>query len=751
MFSQVGVIDPVNHVITGKGEQGFLCYGPYQTLPQGKYWVEYTLRLLNQDQKDEPGKQLGYADINVIDHQDHNSSSVFTLKDFKRHNPLTVKVKVNIPEGYPKLEYRVQQNAGNNLQLEAIKVYPADLLPGKKKSKAILVNLSILAVFILLFSIPWKKLWSIPRKRKLLLIMVVLIVAEIVLYKATSSTNMFSGRFPFYSQISSFDKKNNIHNDNKSGFLLYGPYWTLKPGNYVARFKILENTCATGDFGYVDASSLDDPRVNSSATLNTKDFTPGAEREIIVKFRVMEGQPRIELRVFSFGNNNFTVKGLKVKSLGIHDAFLLANFTLILGGLPLFIYFKKIRFKDLTTSRKMRFFVYICLAGMIISLGYHLFQSKINKYGPPHNSFLFDSLVRYGDYDQTYNYVAGLKEGKDPFAGELPAVYFPFTFIALYPLTMLSAKVSLQVFIALVSIAFLIFLFSRSRSYLFAFFTVLLSYPLFFLLDRGNIEGLLFLILALFLYLFQTKKYLLSAIVLALAISLKLYPAILLVLFLSEKRYKDFYWGMAAAAFFTFAGLLFLSSKTQIPVSDVIDHFLFSLDKFKTMYYGSRTGGFDVHFNHTFCNLIKSLNLFNPLFKDINLLIRVYNYAIAGLSLLLSWYVIKIEKTQWRKWTLLILAMIFFPNVSFDYTLINLYLPLMLFLTVPGEKDDLAFCLLFGLLLIPKHYFIIDGMFSLGTFLTPVLAIVMMVLIILSAKNERKTDLPEKLIPGCGI
>ncbi|MBI5554645.1 MAG: DUF2029 domain-containing protein [Elusimicrobia bacterium] len=751
MFTQVGTFDPVRSYFTGDGrQQGFLCYGPYQSLPQGKYWVEYKLRRLDQDQREDLGKQLGYVDINVVDQPNYNTSSVFIVKDFRRQNPYTIKLKVNVPPGSPKLEYRVYQNAGKALQLETIKVYPADLLPGAKKIKAILVNLVLFFFMLLLFTIPWKRFWSQARMRKLLLILVGAILLEVVIYYLVLTTNILSGRFALSSQISSFDKENNINNDHKAGFLVYGPYWALKPGNYRIRFKILKHTTGDsgGNFGYLDVSSQEDPTVGASTELKDSDFQDGRPKELALRFKVKKGMPKVEFRAFSFGNVNFSVTGMKLESLGLNDAFLMANVSLLLCGIPLFLYSKRIEFgQGLTQSQKLKVITLILLAGMIISLSYHLFQGKVMGYTIPFNTFLYDPALRFSDYNQTYDYAAGVTQGKNPYLASLPSVYFPFTFIMLYPLTLLALKSSLFWYSVLTVLTFLFFIYNRTKSYVYPFLFALLSYPLMFLLDRGNIEGLLFLLLALFVYFYSARKYLLAVTVLAMAISLKLYPAVLLVLLLSEKRFREAVLCLLMGFLFSLSGLLFLQlhvSGSTIP--GIVGNFLASLGQFKEMYYGDRAGSYDIAFNHTLYNSFKSLNILNP-FINQNLFIRIYNSAVLILFGVISWYVIKVETVQWRKLALLVSAMIFLPNISFDYTLINLYLPLMLYLGCAADPNanDLPFILLFGLLLIPKNYFIISSKVSLSTFLSPLLILTLWALIAIQRVKERKLNIQETL------
>ena len=66
----------------------------------------------------------------------------------------------------------------------------------------------------------------------------------------------------------------------------------------------------------------------------------------------------------------------------------------------------------------------------------------------------------------------------------------------------------------------------------------LTSYPLDTLVDRGNTEGVVLMVLACGLIAYRGGYTLLSAVLIGLAASPKLAPALFLVLFLLDRRYK---------------------------------------------------------------------------------------------------------------------------------------------------------------------------------------------------------------------
>ena len=72
-------------------------------------------------------------------------------------------------------------------------------------------------------------------------------------------------------------------------------------------------------------------------------------------------------------------------------------------------------------------------------------------------------------------------------------------------------------------------------------FVILLSYPFYFLLERGNIDGVVLLCMCAGLH-FLAKKVWLSALLLAVAISLKLYPILILASLFCSRRWQPFLW-----------------------------------------------------------------------------------------------------------------------------------------------------------------------------------------------------------------
>ncbi len=75
----------------------------------------------------------------------------------------------------------------------------------------------------------------------------------------------------------------------------------------------------------------------------------------------------------------------------------------------------------------------------------------------------------------------------------------------------------------------------------------------------------------------------------------------------------------------------------------------------------------------------------------------------------ISLYILLIEKSIWKNIMLITAAMIVLPYISCDYKLIYCFLPLYFFFKEKREKSDLIYLILFILILIPKKYYIFQG------------------------------------------
>jgi hypothetical protein len=360
----------------------------------------------------------------------------------------------------------------------------------------------------------------------------------------------------------------------------------------------------------------------------------------------------------------------------------------------------------------------VILFGFTAAVIFHYILSAYRHFGYPFDTFLFVPADRFNDFFHMYRVNTDL----NPYFGDYPikSNYYPFANIVFYAFSFLPPYPSLFAFTGLFVLPLVIFSFrsidgeNRTRRLTNTFIFSLLSYPVLYTVDRGNLEGLLCIMLLLFVYFLRKQKITVGCVFLSLAIALKGYPALFLVLLLSERRYKE----TAATAM------------TALAVSAVSLLMLEGgfLDNLRFILHGFELGNVQAFASNNYVFAGVSLFSLAKLFfvkagsinnLDMQVFMNIYIWVVTALAVALSAYVMFIEKQMWKKTTLLVGAILLFPHVSFDYKLILLTIPVFLFLN-SDDDSQLAFLgsLGFGLLLVPKSYYFFSGVASNTVFLS---------------------------------
>lgn len=343
---------------------------------------------------------------------------------------------------------------------------------------------------------------------------------------------------------------------------------------------------------------------------------------------------------------------------------------------------------------------FIAIAGFVAAVAYHVIQGAYLGRGYPFSTFLFRPLARFSDLLIFQGVLS------NPDLGRL-FNYPPFTYLVIYPFSVISRNLALFLFLSGFIGLFLFFSvrnlrtdsgFDTARNVLaFSF----MSYPFLFALDRANFEAYVFVLLYLFVACYRQEKRLLAAVCLSVAISMKLYPAIFLLLPLSDRKYRDMMYTVGFTALFSAAGFLLFDGGLAANVP----RFTHGLWAFNHVYVVGNEGWYC---GSSLFGALKFLFIGLPGFSRSSLVVlsgvNSRMAIIAGAALL--YYLLSFEKELWRKVALLVLAMILLPQVSPDYKLMHLFTPLFLFVNKPAtERWDVLYTILFALLLIPKSYF----------------------------------------------
>ncbi len=208
------------------------------------------------------------------------------------------------------------------------------------------------------------------------------------------------------------------------------------------------------------------------------------------------------------------------------------------------------------------------------------------------------------------------------------------------------------------------------------------SFPLMFLLNRGNIEGIVWIASAVGMTFFMRRWFAVAAIFLGLAASMKLFPAVLLLLFIGKRRYREGALAVLAGGVFTI-GSLWMTGPT---ISAAMRHIAAGMDYFRHIEifeYHPSAIGFDHSFfavvkqvAHFFIHDVKRLEAMLPF-----LYIFYFGVVVAAFAFV---YFAHLRKLPLLNQFLALSALsITLPFISYDYTLVHMFGPcaaLILFL-----------------------------------------------------------------------
>ena len=384
----------------------------------------------------------------------------------------------------------------------------------------------------------------------------------------------------------------------------------------------------------------------------------------------------------------------------------------------------------MTANQKLSRIRAIVILGFAIAVLYHYIQAfYLGHLTPRYSTFLYDPADHFMDFLSLQEAFAS----GDPF-GPFAVSYFPFSFVIMAPFLLLPSLAGLITYLAVFFAASWAQILPRLRRLkaqdplLSLFALTVISYPVLFMADRGNFEGFVFVLLLGFIGCFERKAYRMAALLLSFAASMKGYHLVFAVLFLAEKRYRHV--GAVVLGCLTLnllGGALFKSG----PVGSLAQ-------MFENMTY-IRTGYFlsdrSLPFSSSLYGLLRLClapfvhGIIPAELERIRLLNRLYTglsvFSLFGAAYWAGWK----ESELWKRVLILVAALILIPQISFDYKLIQLLLPLLLFLSADKSKRDPSFALLFGLLLIPKAYWLVYERVSISTLINPGLLLLFLGLI----------------------
>ena len=235
---------------------------------------------------------------------------------------------------------------------------------------------------------------------------------------------------------------------------------------------------------------------------------------------------------------------------------------------------------------------------------------------------------------------------------------------------------------------------SFANKSLFAFFT-LFSFPMIYLIERGNIIVLVLPLLLYFVNEYDSDvkyKRHLAYICLAISVAIKIYPVFFGLLLLKKKKnFKNILLCIFYGAVFFFVPFIFVGGFSQLGV--LIHNILYTSSMF-----GSKGFGFKVSISNTF-------SLFGHVFNHVRLFetagtMFLIITVLAGLFLILF----NMWNEDWKIYAVISLIIILVPGFSYIYSVAYMIIPLLFFL---NKKEIKWIDYIYSLLFIAQFIFLV--------------------------------------------
>ena len=350
--------------------------------------------------------------------------------------------------------------------------------------------------------------------------------------------------------------------------------------------------------------------------------------------------------------------------------------------------------------------VLIVLVGTTVSIAYHYVLAAYAGLKYPWNTFLFAPKDHFKDYFNVYRHAQEFRPGV---SGNM--VYSPLLHLVMTVLNVVPAWVGFALMIAafVATLAALLWMWTmclignRVVRAVFVAVLGLLAYPVLYVLDRGNLEMLVFVTLAAFFYLYYWRRSPYAWVALSLAIAAKYYWGSLVVLLLLDRRGRQAVACVIGAAAVTVSSAVAIALLSGYSLADVFA----KLSSTLAGHANGTTGSEDVvAYSHNLWAWVISIDGWTDWVLYWGPVQRIYLVAAGVIFVLVVRRLMVGDFADWQKATALVACTLVLPLESKDYTLVHLLLPLTLFAaTWRSGRRAWASAALFGLLLIPLDYY----------------------------------------------
>ena len=308
---------------------------------------------------------------------------------------------------------------------------------------------------------------------------------------------------------------------------------------------------------------------------------------------------------------------------------------------------------------------------------------------------LFDPEDRFSDLTDYADKIANLSAGGPALADDLPIFTYPAPALFVYVFFLRIFPNPVAAFLIFTGVAatlaFGVLLRPRLPFVAIAA-TLVCSYPLYFLADRGNIEIVVALFVITGVVCFFRRDYWWACFAFALAASIKPFPLLYFYLFQTRRLYRQTAAGLAIVGLVNLASLAWLGPSIRIAYASLQVGANAFLNDYVRNYRSD-----EIRFDHSLFSVVKR---FIPHPAQIQVAYPYYvGFAIAAIALGAWWF---------RRLPLLnqlffvVLTLLLIPPVSYDYTLVYVHIlwGALSLRTTPRFRE----LILFALLTTPQSY-----------------------------------------------
>jgi hypothetical protein len=420
--------------------------------------------------------------------------------------------------------------------------------------------------------------------------------------------------------------------------------------------------------------------------------------------------------------------------------------------------------RTFSKADKLRLAALILMVGFSVSVFIHYWLGAYCGYRYPYSTYLLrPGDTMFLDNIVTKNHCFGdllavciHAEKRDPYFASIPqpfdeprsfpSNYFPFGAMLPYPLTLVPYPWAVGIFIAgfaAMLLAFNWYFMRTGEPYGDAISIAaltLMNYPAQVLVDRGNIEALVFAFLAGFIVLLIRRQMQPSAALLGAAIAMKAVPVVFLPMCYKAAKRRGVGIAVGTAAVLTVASLLLMSRPVHLSVLRLIS-VLFQ-------YSGNVTTGLEAASHSSSLYGLFAIGAWlSQASPDTS---AVWTGLLGGYTLIAASILIAsmaacvlLPMRLWEMATVATVCLVLLPQGSPDYRLIHLMIPFALFVNSKTDhKTGLINTVLFSLLLVPKSFVVLAHETSLNSVLNPIIMLVLLVRTLFPAYGRLRGSKP---------